>query len=334
MKSPFTGKEMKIVKEWRTMSFRKNSFDVLFHAYECEDTGEQFEDDALANLNYNQLVNQYRVKYRIPFPEQIIAIRNKYGVSATKMSEILGFGVNSYRQYESGEVPSQSNARLIQLVDDPHEFKKLVDLSSTLETNAIQKIHKNIKKQLEARKENKQEKYLERYFFSTYLPTSFTGYKKPDLNKFAGMVVFFAEQLAPWKTKLNKLLFYTDFLMYKRTGFSMSGIQYRAIPMGPVPNKFNSIFEYLDNKEEVDIHFTNFTNGGTGEQFKPAAYKKFNKELFSEFELSILSEVAMRFEKTTTDEMIDISHKEKAWLENKEEKKLIDYKYSFELNQV
>ncbi len=334
MKSPFTGKEMKIVKEWRSMNFRKDSFDVLFHAYRCEDTGEQFEDDALANLNYNQLVNQYRVKYRIPFPEQIMAIRNKYEVSASKMSEILGFGVNSYRQYESGEVPSQSNARLIQLVDDPHEFKKLVDLSSTLETKAIEKIHKNIKKQLEARKANKLERHLEHYFFSSGLPTSFTGYKKPNFQKFTEMVVFFTEQLQPWKTKLNKLLFYADFLMHKRTGFSMSGVQYRAIPMGPVPNNFNSIFEYLANKEDIEIQFTNFINGGTGEQFKPTAHKKFNKELFSEFELNILSEVAMRFEKTSTDEIIDISHKEKAWLENNEEKKLIDYTYSFELNQV
>ena len=74
MQSPFTGKEMSIVKEERTMSFRKDEFKVLFHSYKCEDTGEQFEDDAFAQLNYNQLVNQYRVKYSIPFPEQIISI--------------------------------------------------------------------------------------------------------------------------------------------------------------------------------------------------------------------------------------------------------------------
>src|SRR5690606_24785323 len=84
---------------------------------------KRFEDDDFAQLNYNQLVNQYRVKYNIPFPEQIIGIRSKYDLPASKMSEILGFGANVYRQYEAGEVPSQSNAKLIQLVDDPHEFK-------------------------------------------------------------------------------------------------------------------------------------------------------------------------------------------------------------------
>jgi uncharacterized phage-associated protein len=146
------------------------------------------------------------------------------------------------------------------------------------------------------------------------------------------MVVFFTEKLEPWKTKLNKLLFYVDFTMYKQSGFSMSGVQYRAIPMGPAPNNFNSIFEYLANKDEFDIYYTNFVDGGTGEQFKPNPNKTFDKELFTESELQILKSVAERFKNTSTNEIIEISHKEKAWIDNHAERKLIDYKYSFELN--
>jgi uncharacterized phage-associated protein len=146
------------------------------------------------------------------------------------------------------------------------------------------------------------------------------------------MIVFFTEKLEPWKTKLNKLLFYADFIMHKQSGFSMSGVQYRAIPMGPVPNNFNSIFEYLANKDELDIHYTNFADGGTGEQFKPNQNKRFNKELFTEDELHILDLVAERFKNTSTNEIIEISHKEKAWIENNTERNLIDYNYSFELN--
>ncbi len=70
-----------------------------------------------------QAYNQYRDKYNLPFPEEIKEIRAKYGVSATKMSEILGFGINSYRNYENGEVPNQSNANLIQLAKNPIQFK-------------------------------------------------------------------------------------------------------------------------------------------------------------------------------------------------------------------
>lgn len=112
----------------------------------------------------------------------------------------------------------------------------------------------------------------------------------------------------------------------------MSGVQYRTIPMGPVPNNFNSIFEYLVEKNELDIHYTNFTNGGTEEQLRPNAAKVFNSKLFSNVKLEILNSVSERFKKTSTHEIIEISHKEKAWIENINEKKLIDYNYSFELN--
>lgn len=332
MKSPFTNKEMHIVKEWRTMSFRKDEFKVLFHSYKCEDTGEQFEDDVLAQLNYNQLVNQYRVKYSIPFPEQIISIREKYNLSAAKMSEILGFGTNVYRQYEGGEVPNQSNAKLIQLADDPHEFKKLLNYCTTLKQKFIEKTQNTIDRLLEEQKKNKFERQLENYFFGSCLPNHMTGYKMPNFRKFSEMVVFFTERLEPWKTKLNKLLFYADFMMHKQSGFSMSGVRYRAIPMGPVPNNFNGIFEYLANKNELSVSYVHFPDGGTGEQFVSNPNKSFDKGIFTESELQVLELVADRFKNTSTNEIIEISHKEKAWIDNIAEKKLIDYNYSFDLH--
>lgn len=72
MKSPFTGKEAKTVKEWRTVRFRNEEFKMLFHAYKCEDTGKQFEDDDFAELNYNQVISQYRERHGKPFSEQIV----------------------------------------------------------------------------------------------------------------------------------------------------------------------------------------------------------------------------------------------------------------------
>ncbi len=332
MKSPFTGKEMCTHKEWRTLSFRKEEFKVLSHMYICKETGEKFEDDAFANLNYNQLVNQYREKFSIPFPEQIKSIRKKYGVSAVKMSEILGFGVNSYRQYEAGEIPSQSNAKLIQLVSDPHEFEKLVKLCSTLNHSIKIKLQQKIDSLIQNQKDHKLEIQLEKYFLGECLPGSLTGYKLSNLLRFTEMVVFFTEKLQPWKTKLNKLLFYADFYMFSQTGFSISGVQYRAIPMGPVPNNFNSIFEFLANNNDIDIYCSLFPDGGTGEQFRQNKKRKFNADLFSEKELDVLQIIATRFRDTSTNEIIEISHKENAWIQNEKKKQIIDYKYSFDLN--
>lgn len=148
------------------------------------------------------------------------------------------------------------------------------------------------------------------------------------------MIVFFSEKLQPWKTKLNKLLFYSDFIMFKQTGFSMSGVQYRAIPMGPVPNNFNSIFEYLINKNELSLSYINFDDGGTGDQFRPGPIKTFNMELFTNNEMQVLELVADRFKNTSTNQIIEISHNEKAWRDNIVEKKLLDYNYSFDLSLI
>lgn len=60
MKSPITGKEMTLNKERRPMNFRKETFEVVFHYYKCEDSGEQFTTTALGEINLNQVYNQQK----------------------------------------------------------------------------------------------------------------------------------------------------------------------------------------------------------------------------------------------------------------------------------
>ena len=331
MLSPFTGKEMSIQKEWRTMTYKKEEFRVCFHSWKCEDTGEQFEDDHFAQLNYDQVQNQYRAKYAIPFKEEIADIRVKYELSAIKMSHILGFGDNTYRQYEAGEMPSQANARLILMAANPVDFKNMVKISN-LDDVMTEKLTKRIENLLQEEIRNTDKRMLESYFLGMHRPSVYSGFRMPDLDKFAEMVFFFSEKLQPWKTKLNKLLFYADFHCFGNSGKSISGVNYRAIPMGPVPDKFQTLFEFLNNTQVVEICTSYFTNGGIGEQFFPAKERKFNSALFTEQEINSLVAVAERFKSVSTDDIIEISHKEKAWLDNKDKLDLIDYLYAFDLN--
>lgn len=332
MLSPVTGKEMTIQKEWRTMTYRKEEFRVCFHTWRCADTGEQFEDEFFAQLNYEQVQNQYRSKYAIPFRNEIISIREKYDVSAIKMSQILGFGDNTYRQYEAGEMPSQANARLIQMASEPQEFSKLVDLCVAIDDTAKEKMYRRIQHLISEQNKNKERLRIADYFFGTSHFGPFTGFKRPDMHKFAHMVLFFAEQLKPWKTKLNKLLFYADFTCFARTGYSMSGASYRAIPLGPVPNNFQGLYQVLSNEHLVIINETCLQDGCFGEKFTPANDQQFDSDLFSSTELEVLNQIADRFKETSTQDIVDISHKEKAWLDNNADKKMIDYFYAFELN--
>ncbi|MFN0081009.1 MAG: type II toxin-antitoxin system MqsA family antitoxin, partial [Ferruginibacter sp.] len=124
MKSPFTDGETQLKKEQKNFVFRKESFTVLYHYYVCNDTKEQFTTTELDTLNISQVHNKYREKYGIPFTDEIINIRKKYDLNASKMSEVLGLGTNGYRNYEAGEIPSVATGRLIRLAEKPDEFIK------------------------------------------------------------------------------------------------------------------------------------------------------------------------------------------------------------------
>lgn len=334
MKSPFTGKEMMLVRENRQMIFRKEEFEYVHHAYLCSETEEQFTTTELDNLNIFQVYNQYREKHNIPFPEEIRQIRYKYGVSAAKMSEILGFGANSYRLYEDGEVPQLSNARLIQNSASTLIFKNMVELCDTLDERARVKILHNIHKIMEEEKQSVFDKYFINKLLGEVKPTKYTGYCIPNISKIQEMVVFFSEKLEPFKTKLNKLLFYSDFYNYKEYGYSMSGLRYRAIDMGPVPNNYNSIFEFILEKQSIEIHNIVFDNDKSGEQFKVINGRTFDSSIFTEQELFVLEKVLDTFKGTKTDKLIDKSHNEKAWIEPFQTKSLIPYSYAFELKHI
>jgi len=334
MKSPITGLEMKLTKEQRSMIFRKETFDIVFHYYQCEDSGEQFTSAALDKLNMNQVYNQYRDKFNIPFPDEINNIRSKYGLSASKMSEILGFGVNSYRQYEAGEIPSVANAKLIQMVDDPQNFMEMTSLCGTLDEKARGKYIQKAIFLAEEKKRNIFNINFKEYLLGNHLADIYSGYRNPNFEKITEMVVYFSDKLSPFKTKMNKLLFYADFLMFKQSCFSISGMRYKAIEMGPVPINFQSIFEYLANKDEIDIFTTEFPQGYIGEQFKSKNNRPFRAELFSENELNVLEKVATVFKPTSTNEMIELSHLEEAWKKNEKNKSVISYEYAFDLNQM
>jgi len=322
MKSPITGKEMQVRNEVASLVFRKEEFEVVTHYYECEDSGERFSDDLLDELSIIQVHNQYREKYGIPFPDEIRRIREGYGVSASKMSEILGLGVNSYRLYEAGEVPSVAIGRLVMSIRNPATFIQQVTASVHFLTD------KEIKK-LTLAAENQNTQFVAEKVF----PSRLNGYRQPDFAKIAGIIAFFQvlRKITLFKTKLNKLLFYTDFNAYRLTGYSMTGLEYRAIQFGPVPSQFQKMYVDLSQQGQISIEEQYFGNGAYGDEIKASA--SFDETLFSQEELKVLEFVAQRYGKLATDDIVNLSHEETGWYNNAEQKALINYRYAFELNQ-
>lgn len=329
MKSPFTGGEAILNKELRTMNFRKEPFTVWFQYYKCKDTGEQFTDAELDEVNISQVYNRYRAKYGIPFPDEVKTVRQHYGLSANKMSEILGLGINLYRNYEAGEVPSVSNGRLIQMAKDPKEFKKLIELGKNVfSPEELEKI--NLKIEQSRHGWSNYEEVYEAVMLGEKRPSEFNGYRVPHLERIQNVVLYFASKTKPFKTKMNKLLFYADFYHYKKTGFSITGLRYQAIQKGPVPKNYDWIFDNSMEKKLVKIKLHDYGDY-MGEQIFPTGEKEFDEELFKASELNAMQVVASEFRAATVNDIVNTSHQEKAWNENIDEFKMINYNYGFEL---
>lgn len=332
MKSPITGKEMKLSNEWRTVPYRKEEFDIKYQFYLCEDSGEQFTTTELDELNMRMVYNQYRVKHHIPQPDEIKEIRDQYDLSAVRMGEILGFGPNTYGLYEKGDLPSLPNANLLKIASDPAKFMTLAKDWNTKSVKAKETLLKKIEKLIEEREEDFIN--FDNYLMGGSEADEFTGYKKPSLEKLTEMVVYFAHKTPSYKTKMNKLLYYADSGMFKHHGQSISGTRYYAIPMGPVPSNFQSVFEKIAVEDEIDIVYEQFPQGYVGEAFKPRIDRAFNASLFNEHELRILNIVAEKFKVTTTQQIIEISHNEQGWIENKDSNSLISYHYAIDLKGI
>jgi len=333
MISPFNQKPMLRKHKASTFQFRKEEFHVRYHYFECTQTKEVFTDEELDEINMNQVYNQYREKYGIPFPQKISAIRKKYDISAPKISEILGLGVNSYRLYEAGEMPSVSNGRLILSIEKPEAFLEQVEASiHFLSEKEQMKLTSQIQKLQEQEKSDLWDHLFEEKIFTDHKPSEYNGYRIPDLEKIAKVISFFSEATETYKTKLNKLLFYTDFLMYKRTAHSMTGISYKAIPYGPVPAEYDKMYVKLCDDDKINIKPIAFSDGNYGEKI---IGREHATEDFNAIELDVLSSVLELFKSSTTKEVVDISHNEPAWIENEPTRNVISYqKYAFDLKAI
>lgn len=106
------------------------------------------------------------------------------------------------------------------------------------------------------------------------------------------------------KTKLAKMLYLADFTWFYENLESMSGMEYRRIQFGPVPDMY---FRALDELEELgkisisrkeDMILVSENRGS----------KKDKLEILSEKELFLISKIAERWKNKKTKEIVDFTH--------------------------
>ena len=120
------------------------------------------------------------------------------------------------------------------------------------------------------------------------------------------------------------MLWYADALSYKRHGHAITGLVYRALPMGAVPVAHRLLIS-LDgiNCEESE------KDDGTIYCFRPTENKEYLN--LSEQDIDVLDTVIEKFGFSTKNEIVDAMHKETAYTETAP-RDIIQFKYTMELS--
>lgn len=292
-------------RAWGYRWYRGEAFPLCEHYY-VSAQGEAYTTARLDHLNVVQVHNAWREKYGVPFPTELRAYRSKHGLLPSALDERLGFVAGTWAGFEAGQVPELRQALALQRLLMGHRI--VAGMAANQRGFA--------------------------YDFGNLppaaiaAPNAYNGYTAPDFDKAAHTVLFFAQRLQPRKTRLNKLLYFSDFQHFSSHGNGLTGLSYRAIQHGPVPARFQTLFDVLAQEGYVAIAREPLPQG-EGERFVPLL--SFNPELFSPAELATLEAVAELYGDLSGSEIVEISHTEPGWLANHEAQQLISYaQFAFE----
>ena len=122
MKSMLTDGEAVYQKEMRETEFRGEKFLYEHHNVRDLNTNIEYTTTEIDEGNVQRVYDQYRERHDIPSPKELTEMREKYGLSAIKMAQVLGLGVNQYTKYEQGEMPSESIGKMLRSVQTPAVF--------------------------------------------------------------------------------------------------------------------------------------------------------------------------------------------------------------------
>ncbi len=132
-----------------------------------------------------------------------------------------------------------------------------------------------------------------------------------EREKLIHAINFFAQNTRKLgKTKLFKLLYFTDFEHFKQTGRSMTGLGYFAWPMGPVPVSLQNEIPAPQPDMEAIVSFEEIAlaNGSAMTTVKPKA--DFASHYFSPRELRIMGALAGEHYNSDANAMVEATHLE------------------------
>ena len=135
---------------------------------------------------------------------------------------------------------------------------------------------------------------------------------EPEYNeeKFKELILYIAKECETHPffgaTKLNKVLFYSDFIAYEQLGKPITGAEYTALEYGPGPRRLLPIRQDMLLDGDIIIQ-------ELGSQQRVVARRSPDLEEFSPSERKIIDTVIEALEYQDAESVSDLSHKFLGW---------------------
>jgi putative zinc finger/helix-turn-helix YgiT family protein len=303
-----------------TIPVRGEPIEVPAEFFRCSACDCEFEPMDTDRDPLDSAYRIYRERHGLLQPEEIRAIRDRYGLTQKELSGLLGWGSVTLSRYETGALQDEAHNTALELVRDEKAFLSLLKKrGSLLRPEKLDALLQNLSALTErqcplpdcltdAAGSRKRDIY--------------SGFQDLDLCKVYGMIRFFCTE-GCFKTKLNKLLFYADFLHFSMHARSLSGLRYAHADHGPVPDKWELYFAGVQHEQTVRA-VEHIIGDYVGELFFSDGA---DFSLFSEPEIRTLIRIKDFFAGWSAKRIRDYSHEERGWQETKSGE-LISYEFA------
>ena len=293
--------EYNVVTRRETLPVRGEDVVVEARVAVCRECGADIGVDTLDDATLQAAFGVYRARHGLLMPERIREIRGRYGLGQKAFARLLGWGDVTLARYETGSLQSKSHDATLRAAEGPGYVRRMYQLNGDRLTpdqaGSLTSRLDQLSPQLEgliAREE----------------PAHYTCLSAS--KKLAEMMVYFAQSPRMWRTKLNKMLFYADFLHAKRHGVTISGAPYVRMQFGPVPSGFYALQGQLVDEASLDEVPA---EAGDCEGTLFLARRPADRSVFSESELGTLEDVGAHFATWSAGQVVEYSHQEPAWIE-------------------
>jgi len=110
-------------------------------------------------------------------------------------------------------------------------------------------------------------------------------------------------------TKLNKILFYSDFWSYFRFGEPIAGLEYQRLPNGPAPKQLLPVREEMERAGDVAVQKATFFNK---QQHRCVPLRDPDLQEFKGRDIALIDELIDELWGKTASEVSQLSH-QRAW---------------------